>query len=81
MTDEYNKTGVQHDVGVFTGKSLNYGGSGKGKITGKGVAYSVVEWAKYKNIDLKNKTFILQGLGNVGINAAEELKKLWYEND
>ena len=26
MTDEYNKTGVhRHDVGVFTGKSLNYG--------------------------------------------------------
>lgn len=75
MTDEYNKIGVQrHDVGVFTGKSLNYGGSeGREKATGKGVAYSVVEWAKYKNIDLKNKTFILQGLGNVGINAAEEL--------
>ena len=75
MTDEYNKIGVQrHDVGVFTGKSLNYGGSeGREKATGKGVAYSVVEWAKYKNIDLKNKTFILQGLGNVGLYAAEEL--------
>ena len=75
MTDEYNKIGVQrHDVGVFTGKSLNYGGSeGRKKATGKGVAYSVVEWAKYKNIDLKNKTFILQGLGNVGLYAAEEL--------
>ena len=75
MTDEYNKTGVhRHDVGVFTGKSLNYGGSeGREKATGKGVAYSVVEWAKYKNIDLKNKTFILQGLGNVGLYAAEEL--------
>ena len=23
------------------------------------MAYSVVEWAKYKNIDLKNKTFII----------------------
>jgi glutamate dehydrogenase (NAD(P)+) len=75
MTDEYNKIGVQrHDVGVFTGKSLNYGGSeGRERATGKGVAYSVVEWAKYKNIDLNNKTFILQGLGNVGLYAAEEL--------
>ena len=77
MTDEYNKTGVhRHDVGVFTGKSLNYGGSeGREQATGKGVAYSVVEWAKYKNIDLSNKTFILQGLGNVGMYAAEELDK------
>ena len=37
------------------------------------MAYSVVEWAKYKNIDLANKTFILQGLGNVGLYAMEEL--------
>ena len=75
MTDEYNKLGVhRHDLGVFTGKSLNYGGSeGREKATGKGVAYSVKEWAKFNNFDLKNKTYILQGLGNVGLYAAEEL--------
>ena len=56
MTDEYNKTGVhRHDVGVFTGKSLNYGGSeGREKSTGKGVAYSVVEWAKIEKKDRKS---------------------------
>ena len=75
MTDEYNKLGVhRHDLGVFTGKSLNYGGSeGREKATGKGVAYSVKEWAKFNNFDLKNKTYILQGLGNVGLYASEEL--------
>lgn len=75
MTDEYNKTGInRHNLGVYTGKSLNYGGSkGREKATGKGVAYSVLEWAKYKNLDLKNKTYIIQGLGNVGLYAAEEL--------
>ena len=75
MTDEYNKLGIhRHDLGVYTGKSLNYGGSkGREKATGKGVAYSVLEWAKYKNLDLKNKTYIIQGLGNVGLYAAEEL--------
>ncbi len=75
MTDESNNIGdSSHDLGIFTGKSLAYGGSkGREKATGKGVAFSVKEWAKFKNIDLKNKTYILQGLGNVGISTAEEL--------
>ena len=75
MTDESNNIGDSpHDLGIFTGKSLAYGGSkGREKATGKGVAFSVKEWAKFKNIDLNNKTYILQGLGNVGISTAEEL--------
>ena len=32
MTDEYNKIGIRrHDLGVFTGKSIHYGGS-EGRI-------------------------------------------------
>ena len=75
MCDEYNKTGVKrHDLGVFTGKSLNYGGSaGRNEATGRGVALSVLEWSKINNIDLNNKTFILQGAGNVGYHAAKIL--------
>ena len=75
MCDEYNKTGVKrHDLGVFTGKSLNYGGSaGRNEATGRGVALSVLEWSKINNINLNNKTFILQGVGNVGYHAAKIL--------
>ena len=75
MCDEYNKSGVKrHDLGVFTGKSLNYGGSaGRNKATGRGVALSVLEWSKINNIDLNNKTFILQGVGNVGYHASKIL--------
>ena len=75
MCDEYNKSGVKrHDLGVFTGKSLNYGGSaGRHEATGRGVALSILEWSKINNIDLNNKTFILQGVGNVGYHAAKIL--------
>ena len=75
MCDEYNKIGVtRHDLGVFTGKSLNYGGSlGRKEATGKGVALSVLEWSKINNIDLNNKTFIIQGIGNVGYYASKIL--------
>ena len=75
MTDEYNTIGLnKHDLGVFTGKSLNYGGShGRSEATGNGVAIVLSEWFKYRNIDKENKTFIIQGLGNVGYNAIKKL--------
>ena len=75
MTDEYNNIGVKrHDLGVFTGKSLNYGGSkGRNEATGRGVALSVLEWSKVNNFDLNNKTFIVQGFGNVGYFTAKIL--------
>ena len=75
MTDEYNKIGVKrHDLGVFTGKSIHYGGSeGRIQATGYGVAYAILEWSKSKNIDLQDKTFIVQGVGNVGYHVMEKL--------
>ena len=75
MTDEYNKIGVKkHDLGVFTGKSIQYGGSaGRTQVTGYGVAYAILEWSKSKNIYLKDKTFIVQGVGNVGYHVMEKL--------
>ena len=62
MTDEYNKLGVhRHDLGVFTRKSLNYGGSeGREKATGTGVAYSVKEWAKFNNFALGISAYCLR---------------------
>ena len=73
MTDEYSKLKT-HDLGVFTGKSVANGGSlGRNEATGRGVAQSVKEWSKYNNVNLKDKTFIIQGFGNVGFYTAKTL--------
>ena len=80
MTDEFEKLSVGNInsfnvKGSFTGKSVEYGGSeGREDATGTGVAICVREWAKQKKIDLKGKTFILQGFGNVGSFAAKKLE-------
>jgi glutamate dehydrogenase (NAD(P)+) len=76
MTDEYNKSNIynNYDLGVFTGKSLGNGGSqGRNEATGRGVALSVLNWAKTNNVDLNNKNFIVQGFGNVGFFTAKTL--------
>lgn len=80
MTDEYDRLSVanfniSNQNSTFTGKSLEYGGcQGRNEATGTGVAICVQEWAKKKNIDLKNKTFIVQGFGNVGSFAAKKME-------
>src|SRR5690606_24959808 len=52
---------------VVTGKPLGCGGSeGRDRSTGYGVFLTIKFWAKRKNINLKNKKFIVQGFGNVG---------------
>ena len=79
MMDEYNKLSGINSItsntkSIFTGKSLVCGGSEcREEATGRGVALTVKEWAKKNNIDLKGKSFILQGFGNVGSFTAEIL--------
>ena len=61
----------------FTGKSINLGGiSGREEATGYGVVESIKNFSKKKNIDLKNKTYILQGFGNVGKFTSKYLDEL-----
>lgn len=76
MVDEYNKSrGKHHSLGVFTGKSLdNFGSEGRTEATGRGVALSVLEWSKYHKVPLENKSFIIQGFGNVGYFTAKTLQ-------
>jgi len=62
---------------VVTGKSLACGGSlGREQATAQGVVFCVREWAKDKNVDLKGKTAIIQGFGNVGSFSAIFLDRL-----
>jgi glutamate dehydrogenase (NAD(P)+) len=52
---------------VVTGKPMGSGGlEGRDRATGFGVVVSIKEWAALNEVDLKNKTFIVQGFGNVG---------------
>ena len=76
MTDEYLKINKLSTKGVFTGKSIQCGGSKlRNESTGLGVAIHINEWSKHKNINLEGKTYILQGLGNVGFHIAKKLSE------
>ncbi len=61
---------------VVTGKPIGAGGSqGRDRATGYGVFLTIKLWAEAKNIDLKNKKYIVQGFGNVGYWAAYFLEQ------
>jgi glutamate dehydrogenase (NAD(P)+) len=63
--------------GVVTGKDTRIGGSeGRVKATGQGLAYTIQEWFADRGATPAGSTFILQGFGNVGSNAAEILTGL-----
>ena len=52
---------------VVTGKPVGSGGlEGRDRATGFGVFLTIKYWAESKKMDLKDKTFIVQGFGNVG---------------
>lgn len=77
MTSKYNERSTKRDMGVFTGKSVDCGGSkGRNEATGQGVAICIREYAKFKNMSLKGKTYIVQGFGNVGSCTAQNLNSL-----
>ena len=77
MQAAYNDNKREKVYSVFTGKSMNmYGCSGRNGATGYGVYLSIKFWAEQNKIDLKGKTYILQGYGNVGSHTAELLHKL-----
>jgi len=60
---------------VVTGKPTGSGGlEGRDRATGFGVFLTIKYWAENKKIDLKGKTFIVQGFGNVGYWAAHFLE-------
>ena len=77
MTDAYQKKAQSHNNAVFTGKSVECGGSqGREQATGYGVVESIKLWAKTNNYILDGKTYIIQGFGNVGSNTAMLLSRL-----
>jgi glutamate dehydrogenase (NAD(P)+) len=86
MADTYKQLhpeDVNH-MGCVTGKPVSHGGiAGRVEATGRGVQYAVQEFFRHPD-DVKKarltpglagKTFVIQGLGNVGYHAAKFLSE------
>lgn len=77
MVDEYVKITGKDEVGVFTGKPVEFSGSkGRNEATGFGVAVIAREAARELGIDLNGANVIVQGFGNVGRFTVKNLIKL-----
>jgi len=77
IMDEYNKYTGNTTFGVVTGKPLAIGGSeGRHGSTGKGLTVIVQEALKYLEMKPENTTAVIQGYGNLGHIAAEEMYKM-----
>ncbi|MBN1898413.1 MAG: Glu/Leu/Phe/Val dehydrogenase [Spirochaetes bacterium] len=76
IMDTYSMN-VGHSVpGVVTGKPLSIGGSkGRWEATGRGCVYVSLEALKYKKIDPKKATVVIQGYGNAGSAVARLIAK------
>jgi glutamate dehydrogenase (NAD(P)+) len=71
MMDTYSQQ-VGHSVpGIVTGKPVVLGGSeGRAEATGRGLVFMIREAAEHLDLDLEQTRAVVQGFGNVGINAA-----------
>jgi len=69
MCRAYSKIVGKRTYSIVTGKPVSYGGSlGRKEATGRGVAIIANEL-----VNVKDKTVVIQGFGNVGMNAAKTL--------
>jgi len=63
--------------GVFTGKGIPYGGSlARNEATGYGLVYLVDEMMRQHGNEIKGKTVVVSGAGNVGSHAVEKAQQL-----
>ncbi len=74
---QYRRIRNTYEAGVLTGKGLEYGGSlARKEATGYGLMYFMREMLNTNNIELKGKTAIISGSGNVAIYAAEKANQM-----
>ena len=70
---QYRRIRNTFEAGVLTGKGLDYGGSlARKEATGYGLMYFMKEMLTANNVDIKGKTAIISGSGNVAIYACEK---------
>ena len=76
MFGQYKKIRGMYE-GVLTGKGLSYGGSlARTEATGYGLLYLTEELLKCNGNDIKGKTVVISGSGNVAIYAAQKATQL-----
>jgi glutamate dehydrogenase (NADP+) len=76
MFGMYKKLTREH-TGTLTGKGLEFGGSLiRPEATGYGNVYFLMEMLKTKGMDLKGKTVLISGSGNVAQYTAEKVLQL-----
>ena len=76
MMDTYSM-GAGHSVpGIVTGKPLSIGGSrGRRAAVGKGCMFVIYEAAKHLEMDMTDRSVVVQGYGKVGSAVVDELYK------
>ncbi|HUG36405.1 MAG TPA: Glu/Leu/Phe/Val dehydrogenase [Candidatus Limnocylindrales bacterium] len=74
VMDTYSMTQGKSVPGVVTGKPLIVGGSaGRREATGRGIVYALYQAARHLGHELRGRTVVVQGFGNVGGVAARLL--------
>ncbi len=73
IMDTYSMTAGYSVPAIVTGKPIGVGGSeGRNVATGRGVIICMMEALKrHSDLDAKDTTLVIQGFGNVGLNAAD----------
>ena len=66
-----------HTPAIVTGKPVELGGSyGRDAATGRGLVYCLTEWARPRQMDLRDSTVAIQGFGQVGSWVARLIGEL-----
>ncbi len=72
IMDTYSMMTGHAVPGVVTGKPLQLGGApGRNEATGRGVMFTTKNILAKHNLKISDMTFAIQGMGNVGSNAAK----------
>lgn len=76
MFGQYRKIRNAYEAGVLTGKGLEYGGSlARTEATGYGLIYFMREMLHANSKNLKDKTVLISGSGNVAIYACQKAQE------
>lgn len=77
MYGQYRRLKGTFENGVLTGKGLSYGGSlTRPEATGYGAVYYLLEVLKHQGEDIKGKTIVAAGFGNVTWGIAKKAMHL-----
>ncbi|KIH76217.1 glutamate dehydrogenase (NADP) [Geoalkalibacter ferrihydriticus] len=77
MFGQYKRITNRYELGVLTGKGLDWGGSlVRTEATGYGATFFVQEMLKARGDSLEGKTCVVSGSGNVAIYTIEKIHQL-----